>query len=70
MTEAQDLFARLGFDKSAPPPPQPVGLDGYLIDLFVARLPGAEIAKRRREGFYRGLSEGHLDGYRDLRGKG
>jgi hypothetical protein len=46
----KDLFARLGFDKSAPQPPQPVGLDGYLIDLFVARLPGAEIAKRRREG--------------------
>jgi hypothetical protein len=67
MTEAQDLFARLGFDKSAP---QPVGLTGYLIDLFVSRLTGAEIAKRRREGFYLGLSDPVMDGYRDIRSRG
>jgi hypothetical protein len=33
-------------------------------------LTGAEIAKRRREGFYLGLSDPVMDGYQDMRSRG
>ena len=67
MTEAQDLFARLGFDKSTPQPPQPVDLTGYLIDLSVRKLSPVEIAKRREDGVYRNVRPQDFAGYLGVR---
>lgn len=63
MTEAQDLFKRMGFDKSAPPLAQAATLTGYICDLFVHRLPEAELAKRREDGVYRLIRPQDLTGY-------
>ena len=72
MTEAQDLFAKLGFaGKAAAPQPAPAAsLACYLCDLHVHNLTDAELTAKRQTGAYRNLRSQDLAGYYKLaRGK-
>ncbi|NOW44149.1 hypothetical protein FHW96_000276 [Novosphingobium sp. SG751A] len=79
MTEAQDLFARLGFDQRGRLAPQPAPaqvsapaatLSEYICDLFVKRLSDAQLTERRTAGAYRNIRPEYLKGYHQAaRGK-
>ncbi|MBB3956857.1 hypothetical protein [Novosphingobium sediminicola] len=79
MTEAQDLFARLGFDQRGRLAPQPAPapasapaatLSEYICDLFVKKLTDDQLGQRRASGAYRTIRPAYLKGYHQAaRGK-